>query len=76
MAFSRHFYDAGVWLLVASAGLVHAADAPAETARGRAMLDAYFARETTRIADACLADIKTKADWEAKRPELRQQFLE
>src|SRR5207244_6353892 len=27
-------------------------------------------------ADASLADVKTKADWEKKRPELHRQFLE
>src|SRR5438105_1702756 len=76
MPLSRPFLVAGVCLVVACGLPLRAADPPAATARGRAMLDAYFARETARIADACLADIKTKADWEAKRPELRQQFLD
>jgi hypothetical protein len=49
---------------------------PADTRRGDAMLDAYFRRQTKEIADACLADIKTRDDWERKRPELRRQFLE
>jgi hypothetical protein len=40
------------------------------------MLDAYFRQQTRQIADACLADIKDRADWERKRPELRRQFLE
>lgn len=44
--------------------------------RGDRMLDAYFRRETARVADACLADIKTRADWESRRPEYRRQFLE
>ena len=50
----------------------HAAD----TARGDALLDASFRDQTKRIADACLADVKDRADWERKRPELRRQFLE
>src|SRR5262249_55309468 len=53
-----------------------AADPAPDTSRGDRMLDAYFRRQTKDIADACLADVKTKADWEKKRPELRRQFLE
>jgi hypothetical protein len=53
-----------------------AADPPADTSRGDKMLDAYFRRQTKEIADGCLADVKTKADWEKMRPELRRQFLE
>jgi hypothetical protein len=53
-----------------------AADPAPDTNRGDKMLDAYFRRQTKEIADACLADVKTKADWEKKRPELRRQFLE
>ena len=41
------------WLLP----LVVALPAKAEPSRGDRMLDAYFRRETARIADACLADI-------------------
>lgn len=48
----------------------------AEPNRGDLLLDAYFRHETKRIADACLSDIKTRADWEKQRPELRRQFLE
>ena len=54
-----------------------AADPPKDdTARGDKMRDAYFRHEVKRIADASLADVKTKADWEKKRPELRRQFLD
>ncbi len=48
----------------------------ADTGRGDKMLDAYFRRQTQQIADAYLADVKTKADWERQRPELRRQFLD
>jgi hypothetical protein len=44
--------------------------------RGEALIDSYFRRETKQVADACLADIKSREDWERKRPELRRQFLE
>jgi hypothetical protein len=40
------------------------------------MLDAYFRHQTKQIADACLADIKTRDDWIRERPELHRQFLE
>src|SRR5438045_3509529 len=63
-------------LALATPPALPAADPPADTARGDRMLDAYFRRETQRIADACLADVKTREDWEKKRPELRRQFLE
>jgi len=53
-----------------------AAEPAPDTSRGDKMLDAYFRRQTKQIADACLADVKTKADWERQRPELRRQFLE
>jgi hypothetical protein len=54
-----------------------AADSPKDdTSRGDKMRDAYFRREAQRIADASLADVKTKEDWERKRPELHRQFLE
>lgn len=43
---------------------------------GRAMIDAYFARQVKQIADNCLNDLTTKEDWEKRRPELRRQFLE
>ncbi len=55
---------------------LHAAEPAAGTARGDRMRDAYFRRETRRIADAALADVKTRADWEKKRPELHRQFLD
>src|SRR5262249_61123391 len=35
-----------------------------------------FPRITPRLADAGLADVKTLADWQAKRPRLREQMLE
>jgi hypothetical protein len=66
----------GLFLLPSVASLLVAADPPPDTSRGDRMLDAYFRHQTQRIADACLADIKTKADWERKRPELRRQFLD
>jgi cephalosporin-C deacetylase-like acetyl esterase len=48
----------------------------ADTTRGDRMFDSYFRRQTEQIADACLASIKTRADWELERPKLRRQFFE
>jgi len=59
-----------------AAATLPAADPTADTARGDRLRDAYFQREVQRIADASLADIKTRADWDKKRPELRRQFLD
>lgn len=53
-----------------------ATEPPSPTERGDRLLDAYFRSQTKAIADSCLADVKTKADWEKQRPELRRQFLE
>jgi dienelactone hydrolase len=47
-----------------------------DTSRGDRLLDAYFRRRVQQIADAALADVKDRADWEKKRPELRRQFLD
>ena len=55
---------------------LHAADTPSDTTRGDRLRDGYFRRQTQLIADADLADIKTRAGWEKKRPEYRRQFLD
>jgi dienelactone hydrolase len=55
---------------------VIAAEPAPDHERGKAMIAAYFRSQSRRIADACLADLSTKAAWEAKRPRLREQFLE
>src|SRR5438876_882740 len=52
------------------------AQAPADTARGDRLLDAHFRHQTKLIADACLAEVRDRADWEKKRPELRRQLLD
>jgi hypothetical protein len=49
----------------------HAAPKP-----GDRMLAEYFRQETKKLADACLADIKTLEEWEAKKGEYRRQLFE
>lgn len=45
------------------------------TAADRA-LAAYFAAEVRQIADPCLADVSTLADWQAQREERRRQLFD
>jgi dienelactone hydrolase len=40
------------------------------------MIAEYFQQETAKLADQCLSDIKTLADWQAKRKEYRRQLFE
>src|SRR5262245_32490465 len=47
-----------------------------DTSRGDKMLAEYFANETAKLRDNCLADIKTLDDWNAKKGEYRRQLLE
>lgn len=57
--------------------LVPAADpTPAELAKADAMIHKYLAAETARLSKTVLDGAKTKAEWEAKRPKLKQQFLD
>ena len=50
--------------------------AKVDTSRGDALLASYFAAETARLSNRCLAEIKTLDDWNAKRGEYRRQLLE
>src|SRR5690242_14070271 len=47
-----------------------------DTKRGDKMLAAYFQAETQKLADACLANIKSADDWNAHRDEYRHQLAE
>ncbi len=54
-----------------------AGDTPkVDTSRGDKMIADYFAAETKKIADRCLADIKTAEDWKGKREGYRKQLFE
>lgn len=44
--------------------------------RGQAMMASYFQTQARMISDACLTNLTTQADWEAKRKTLREQYLE
>ncbi|HEY1377929.1 MAG TPA: prolyl oligopeptidase family serine peptidase [Gemmataceae bacterium] len=70
--------------LLAAVGLVEAQPPapktklarPSEHAQATADIHEFFRRATRRLADACLADVKSPADWHRVRPQLRQQLFE
>lgn len=43
---------------------------------GEPALAAYFRHETAQVAERCLAEIKTREDWTARRDEYRRQLAE
>ncbi len=47
-----------------------------DTSRGDQMIAEYFRLETAKLRDACLADIHSADDWNAKKGEYRRQLLE
>lgn len=49
---------------------------PAEPTRGDRMIAAYFRGETRGLAEASLADVRSRDDWTARRGEARRQLLE
>ncbi len=46
------------------------------TSPGDKMLEAYFRRETARLTERSLTDIKTLEDWNAKKDTYRRQLFE
>ncbi len=47
-----------------------------DTSRGDKLLAEYFVAETALLRDACLAEVKTLDDWNAKQGEYRRQLRE
>jgi acetyl esterase/lipase len=74
--FAILLFVAGAFLPLANHLSLRAAEPAADAGRGQRMVESYFRHQVEHIASACLTDIKTKEDWEKKRPELRRQFLE
>ncbi|HEY2787775.1 MAG TPA: prolyl oligopeptidase family serine peptidase [Fimbriiglobus sp.] len=57
--------------------LVAAADPPAtDTAKADEAIHQYLVAETTRLSGRFMDGAKTKAEWEAKRPRLKREFLD
>jgi dienelactone hydrolase len=53
-----------------------ALQATPEQQQATAAVHEFFRRTTRRLADACLADVKTLDDWQRLRPQYRRQLLE
>jgi dienelactone hydrolase len=63
--------------LLVAALLVPAADPkPENIAKADQMIHSYLRAETERLSKNFLDGAKTKAEWEAKRPKLQEQFLD
>ncbi|HTV42066.1 MAG TPA: acetylxylan esterase [Candidatus Sulfotelmatobacter sp.] len=61
-----------VAVVLLSAGAV----GPAESGAGDRQIADYFKDQTDSISSACLSDIHSLADWEARRPELQREARE
>ena len=73
----RTFQTIAVLLLTLFLGTVWAAPTTQPgTARGDRMIADYFRNETAVLSRNCLADIKTREDWDAKKEQYRQQLAE
>ena len=58
------------------AAMLAADPTPAELAKADEAIHKYLKAETERISKNFLDGAKTKAEWEAKRPRLKQEFLD
>lgn len=47
-----------------------------DTSRGDRMLSEYFRRQTVKLRDACLTDITSLEQWQAKRKQLHAELLD
>jgi len=65
-------------LLLTTVSLVPAAAPPlrSPTGHGDRLRDSYFLQQAIQLGAEALADVRTRADWERKAPELRRQFLD
>src|SRR5436190_15446682 len=60
------------WRLMAQ----EARPAKLDTSRGDRLLAEYFAAETAKLKEHCLADIKSLDDWKSNKDEYRRQLRE
>ena len=65
-----------LFVLPLLAGLSAAAAPPRDTSRGDRIIADYFRAEAAAIAERSMADIKTAADWNARKDEYRRQLAE
>ena len=62
--------------LTGTARLSAADPKPADTARADEMIHRYLVAETKKLSGTFMDGAKSKAEWEAKRPRLKQEFLD
>jgi dienelactone hydrolase len=65
-----------VWAIAIFGYSVYGMEPEVDSARGSRMIAAYFATETNKLAQACLADVETLGDWTAQRESYRRQLRE
>lgn len=65
-----------IFLGVGLTGSVAAGKQMNDEAQADSMPSRYFQRETKKLQDGCLNDVKTLDDWKTRRPVYRQQLLE
>src|SRR5262245_19901081 len=63
-------------LLFSATLMTPAADPPADTAKADEAIHKYLAAEVKRLSERFMNGAKTKAEWEVKRPKLKEQFLD
>jgi len=63
-------------LLLTATLMTPSADPPADTAKADEAIHKYLAAETKHLSERFMDGAKTKAEWEAKRPKLKEQFLD
>jgi dienelactone hydrolase len=64
-------------LFLALTAMTPAADpSPADTAKADEAIHRYLAAEAKRLSERFMDGAKSKAEWEAKRPKLKEQFLD
>jgi len=63
-------------LLLGATLMTPAADPPSDTAKADEAIHKYLTAETRRLSERFMDGAKTRAEWEAKRPKLKEQFLD
>ena len=62
-------------LLLSAIAMTPAAE-PADTAKADEAIHKYLSAKTKELSERFMDGAKTKAEWEAKRPKLKEQFLD
>lgn len=63
-------------LLLAMTPAADPPKSPTDTAKGDEAIHKYLAAEVKRLSDRFMDGAKTRAEWEARRPKLKEQFLD